>query len=116
MREVEEELGLTLTNTDVIGELSEVFTFSSNFVISPFLALVKTRPSLKSISSEVSYELEVDFNRLLDSSKYGEDKRSFGGKNYSVPHYDCDGEVIWGATAQIINQLVKIVGERAFTH
>ncbi len=116
LREVEEELGLNLTNTDVIGELSEVFTFSSDFVISPFLALVKTRPNLESISSEVSYVLEVDFNRLLDPSKYGEDQRSFGGKNYTVPYYDYEGEVIWGATAQIIDQLVKITHERAPTH
>jgi len=111
LREVEEELGLVLPLTDVIGELNEVFTYSSNFVISPFLAIVNTRPHVKPISTEVSYVLEVDFNRLLDPSKYGEDDRSLGGKKYSVPYYDYEGEVIWGATAQIINQLVMIVRE-----
>ncbi len=115
LREVEEELGLALPHADVIGELSEVFTYSSNFIISPFLAMVKTPPHLKSISAEVSSVLEVDFNRLLDPSNYGEEEESFGGKNYSIPYFDYEGEVIWGATAQIIDQLVKITREQAFT-
>ncbi|MCH8022763.1 MAG: CoA pyrophosphatase [Thaumarchaeota archaeon] len=116
LREVEEELGLTLSYTDVIGELSAVFTYSSNFVISPFLAVVKTSPSVKSISAEVSYVLEVDFNRFMDQSNYGEDNRTFAGKTYSVPYYDYEGNIIWGATAQIINQLVKITSEPALTY
>jgi len=111
LREVEEELGLIISLNDVIGELSEVFTYSSNFLISPFLTLVKNRPQVRTLSTEVSYVLEVDFNKLLDPSMYSEDDRSSNGKQYSIPYYDYDGEVIWGATAQIINQLVKIIRE-----
>lgn len=109
LREVEEELGLVIPLDDVIGELRKVYTHSSNFVISPFLALVKTRPQVKLMSAEVSYVLEVDLNMLLDPSKYSEDDRSSNGIKYSVPYYDYEGEVIWGATAQIINQLMKII-------
>ena len=111
LREVKEELGLVISLNDVIGELTAVFTYSSNFVISPFLALVKTRPQVKPISNEVSYVLEVDFNRLLDPSKYIEDDRSSSEKKYPTPYYDYEGEMIWGATAQIINQLVTIILE-----
>ncbi|MFQ6011176.1 MAG: NUDIX hydrolase, partial [Nitrososphaerales archaeon] len=95
LREVDEELGLTVSRSEIVGELDEVFTFSSHFVISPFLAIVNYGPIVKSVSSEVSYVIEANFNQLLDPSIYREDKRVFEGNPYSISYYNYGKEVIW---------------------
>jgi 8-oxo-dGTP pyrophosphatase MutT (NUDIX family) len=111
LRETSEELGVPTDSTHVMGPLSTLYTPASNYCIHPFVAHHPTSPVFEPDPHEVAEILEVPLALLLDPSTpkvtYWTDSNFEAPRR--VPFFDIYGQVVWGATAMILSELVAIL-------
>ncbi|HXZ29838.1 MAG TPA: CoA pyrophosphatase [Dehalococcoidia bacterium] len=99
LRESEEEIGLKAEDTEILGELDDSTTFTSNYVISPFVAFITRPHSLKTNGREVKGAFSVPLSFLMDETNFKQDSYS----------YEYEGHIIWGATARILRQFIDLL-------
>ena len=109
LRELEEELGIPANLVEVVGELSPLNVFVSNFMVVPWVAVVAQRPTIRANPHEVAEVLEVPLACLLDTTNQG--TRSFrrGELTFTVPYFRWGEHHIWGATSMILAELNAIL-------
>lgn len=108
LRESYEEIGLEPSRVTVLGELDDVFTAVSSFVITPVVGFVDGGlDNLRPAPDEVKSLLVVSVDRLLDSSVHSSETRSVGEQQYRIHYYTVGDDVIWGATGRIVYQFLK---------
>jgi 8-oxo-dGTP pyrophosphatase MutT (NUDIX family) len=110
LREAEEEIGLSRKDVTVLGQMDDARTVSSNYLVHPFVGLIPYPYEFKTSALEVKELLEVPFELFLSGDSAGGDTPVVyeGGTYYGVA-YRYQGEVIWGATARIMQNLVNLV-------
>jgi len=114
LRETYEEIGLEPSRVTVLGELDDVFTAVSSFVITPVVGLVEGGiDDLRLAPDEVKSVLMVPVHRLLDSDVHTTEIRSVGEQQYRIHYYTFGDDVIWGATGRIVYQFLKAWEEAA---
>ena len=114
LRESYEEIGLEPSRVTVLGELDDVFTAVSSFVITPVVGLVEgSIDDLRLAPDEVKSLLMVPVDRLLDSDVHTTETRSVGEQLYRIHYYTIGDDVIWGATGRIVYQFLKAWEEAA---
>jgi 8-oxo-dGTP pyrophosphatase MutT (NUDIX family) len=114
LRESYEEIGLEPSRVTVLGELDDVFTAVSSFVITPVVGLVQGGiDDLRLAPDEVKSLLMVPVSRLLDSDVHTTETRSVGEQLYRIHYYTIGDDVIWGATGRIVYQFLKAWEEAA---
>jgi 8-oxo-dGTP pyrophosphatase MutT (NUDIX family) len=99
LRESQEEIGLEAKDIEILGELDDMLTLTSNYVISPFVAFVPYTHSLKTNGREVRGVFSVPVSCLMDETNFKQDSYS----------YEYEGHIIWGATARILRQLISLL-------
>lgn len=109
LRESLEEIGLKAEDTEIIGELDDTPTLTTDFNISPFVALIPYPYSFVKNPHEIDEILDIPLAAFMDSvhCKQGitENKSEMAADFF----YECSGYIIWGATARIIRQLVTML-------
>ncbi len=114
LRESYEEIGLEPSRVTVLGELDDVFTAVSSFVITPVVGLVEGGiDDLVLAPDEVKSVLVVPVTRLLDPEVHRTEIRSVGEQQYRIHYYTVGDDVIWGATGRIVYQFLKAWEEAA---
>ncbi len=99
LRETEEEIGLETENIEVLGELDDILTFVTNYVISPFVAFILTPHAFRTNGREVKETFSVPLSFLMDAANFKHDSKS----------YEYEGHIIWGATARILRQFIGLL-------
>jgi len=113
LREADEEIGLSRKDVTVLGQMDDARTVSSNYVVHPFVGLIPYPYDFKTSVQEVKDLLEVPFLVFLSGDSSGESYPVvYEGATYQTLAYRCKGEVIWGATARIMQNLVDLVKRR----
>lgn len=112
LREGEEEIGVTRSDVKVIGQLSDFFVIPSNFLVTPVVAYLEKRPVFYPDPKEVVRILEGSVDDLVKEDAVIT-KEIMAAKIYPMmaPHFEIEGEVVWGATAMILNELRVIIAE-----
>jgi len=112
LREAEEEVGISRSDVKVIGRLTDLFIPTSKFLVSPVLGFCAQRPKFIPEEKEVSRVISTDFLMLLDPEVRKQKNLKFG-QNYSLetPYFDIEGEMVWGATAMILSELLHLIQE-----
>ena len=107
-REAREEVQLDTSLLRRIGELDHLTTVSSRARIVPFVARLEQAPSLVANPDEVDAILRVPLSELLASDVYREEIWKWPGSTQERPVYffEIDGDTIWGATANLLRQLL----------
>jgi 8-oxo-dGTP pyrophosphatase MutT (NUDIX family) len=106
LREAWEEIGVDVSEPHVIGQLTEFFVIPSNFLVVPVIATVTQRPQFIPHVREVSRILEARIADIIDDDAIHEKEILAAGQYRLVaPHFEIDGEVVWGATAMMLNEL-----------
>nr|MDO8079582.1 CoA pyrophosphatase [Candidatus Freyarchaeota archaeon] len=110
-RETFEEIGLTREDIEVLGELDDIVTFTSRYIVTPFVGFLKHPPDgrLKINKYEIEKVIEVPLSALLDDRNFREELHEYFGKKVPVCFYDYNGCVIWGATAMILKQFLGLL-------
>ena len=113
LREAHEEIGLRPEDVTILGRSDDARTVASNFIIHPFIGLIPYPYPFKISPGEVKKLIEVPFVFFLpDPSRDRTMTVEYEGKAYTSVAYPYDGDVIWGATARIMENLVEILGQR----
>ena len=114
LRESYEEIGLEPSSVTVLGELDDVFTSVSGFVITPVVGVVDgSVHDLRPAPDEVKSLLLVPLTTLLQPEVHTTETRAFEGQRYRIHYYTVGDDVIWGATGRIVYQFLKAWEEAA---
>ncbi|HEV7347296.1 CoA pyrophosphatase [Telluribacter sp.] len=109
LREAQEEIGLRLTDVQVLGVLTELFIPPSNFFVLPVVASMPYRPEFFPDPREVEKVFEVRLQEITDKSIIGESEIQVRGVTIQAPHYMVQNYKIWGATAMMISELLTVI-------
>ena len=108
LREAHEEIGLPPDAVDVLGALEPTPTFVTNYAIYPFVGLIEPGFAWVVGEAEVAEVLELRLDDL--AAGYGERRLVRRGIPFRTPTYEVGGQVIWGATARILGELLARIG------
>ena len=113
LREAYEEIGLLKKDVKILGQIDDTTTVVSNFVVHPFVGLIPYPYNFRINSEEVDRLIEVPFNVFLsDDPRYKRNSAEFEGVTYPPPAYLYHGDLIWGATARILENFMEILREK----
>jgi 8-oxo-dGTP pyrophosphatase MutT (NUDIX family) len=107
IREIEEELGLKINKEQVIGSLNAQRTLTSRYIIYPYVTLLEKIPKIVVTNYEVEKIIDAPLISLL-KSRESDIKHQQEYSISQLPKFTYNNEVVWGATARILDQLVKI--------
>jgi 8-oxo-dGTP pyrophosphatase MutT (NUDIX family) len=109
LREAEEETGVRSDSVNVIGTLTPLFINVSNMLVTPVIGWIDVKPHFSHQAEEVDFlfeaELELFFNHSILKTK----PLDIRGEKINVKYFDYNGNVIWGATSMILNELLEII-------
>ncbi|MFC4872376.1 NUDIX hydrolase [Negadavirga shengliensis] len=110
IRETEEELGVEGSRISVIGELTPLYIPPSNFTVQPFVGFTENEPVFNPDPREVARVISCDFYTLLDYKIRKEKLLDLkGGAKINAPYFAIANEMVWGATAMILSELLSIL-------
>jgi 8-oxo-dGTP pyrophosphatase MutT (NUDIX family) len=110
LREAEEEIGVNRLLVTPIGNLTDLFIPPSNFLVTPVVGYTHERPDFRPDPGEVDRILEVSLDELLDEKTRQEQEIAiFPAVKIKVPCFYVEGNVIWGATAMMLSELIDVI-------
>ena len=109
LRETEEEIGISSQSIEVLGSLSEMFIIASNFKVYPTVGVIHETPLFKLDTKEVEAIYTPTVSELMDLNKRKVKTMHFPPYTIHSPYFDIEGEVVWGATAMILGELVEVL-------
>jgi 8-oxo-dGTP pyrophosphatase MutT (NUDIX family) len=112
LREAYEEIGVLAEEVIVLGHLSPLYVFASNYLVFPTVAWTHQRPDFHIDPYEVAQLLEVPIHELLDEQNRRTEIWQLRGRVANVPFYAIQGQKIWGATAMMLGELLAIPAVR----
>ncbi len=110
LRECEEEVGVVLPTTSVLGSLSRLYIDVSRVSVLPFVAIVDTPPTFTPEPSEVDRVFLATLGELRASVGFTEIVRP--GWRRKVPCYRLAAGALWGATAMITAELLSLIDKQ----
>ena len=110
LRECEEEIGVDRNSLVVLGRLTNFFVIPSNFIITPVVAIAASMPVFKPDPYEVARIFSFPLRDLLNDDAIKQKEIVAAGKfKLMAPHFEIDGEIVWGATAMMLNEFRTIL-------
>lgn len=119
IRETFEEVGLTLSDHLLMGELSPLYVFGSRNWLRTFVffdEMADESLELKIDPNEVEKAFFIPLSHLQEVKSRAEVTMDFAGEKRVVPHWKIPqtNTPLWGATALILNELLVRLDEAAF--
>jgi 8-oxo-dGTP pyrophosphatase MutT (NUDIX family) len=112
LREATEEVGLKPKDVEVLGELDDEITTTSNFIVTPFVGMIPYPYRFIQNKAEVEKLIRVPLAALMEENNIRPDIETLeGGIVVDSFSYYYKGFIIWGATARILNKLLDIIRE-----
>ncbi|MBI4516068.1 MAG: CoA pyrophosphatase [Deltaproteobacteria bacterium] len=110
LREAEEEIGLPAADVELLYALPEVRTFSSNYVISPFVGRIAKPCEFRPDPREVARVVTLSVAALRDPRAHRTVRRRLSsGAEIDAPAFVVDSHVVWGATQRITVELLRVL-------
>lgn len=109
-RETKEELGFNY-DIDIIGSLTPLYIPVSSFIVEPFIGLIEEdNPRFNPDSREVAEMIPLNLESLRNNEVQVLSK-IIEVRDYKIkaPYFDIKGEVVWGATAMILNEFKALI-------
>lgn len=111
LRETAEEVGVVINREQVIGTLSPLYIVASHYEVLPIVAFMEQAPEFHPDPREVQGLIETSLDHLLLPDTVKQKEIRVRGMDISAPYFDIDKQVVWGATAMMLNELLTIVRE-----
>lgn len=108
LRELYEELGIESAGVELLGRLSPINLYVSNFAVTPSIAVARDAPKFTPSAAEVAELIELPLTVLLDPAARGHDVIPGRLLPLSAPYYEYRGHRIWGATAMVLSELAAV--------
>ncbi len=107
LREAEEEIGLNRSEVDIVGRLPLVRTRGALPIV-PWVGLIRFPLQFALNSHEVDRTLWLSVDRLLQEGLVTKSVPILGVTIQS-PGIEVEGELVWGATAKILESLREVL-------
>jgi 8-oxo-dGTP pyrophosphatase MutT (NUDIX family) len=118
LREAHEEVGLHREDVEILGMLDDCPTFVTGFVITPVVGLVDPlaftsagRYPWNPSPAEIAALHELPLADFCDPRNLRIEMREREGSMFELYWYTVREQVVWGATARILNQLIQLTQE-----
>ena len=113
LRESYEEVGLLAKDVEILGRIDDALTVVSNYLIHPFVGLIPYPYNFRINTDEVERLISVPLEIFLKQNPDGET----GATEVDYPPgqepvYNYKGDIIWGATARIMANFIRIIGDK----
>lgn len=105
LREAEEEIGLASDAVEIVGALRPTPTIATGYAIYPFVGVIEPGMTWTLSAREVARVLELSLAQLRDG--YERKRLIRRGIPILSDTYSVDGQLIWGATARIVRDLLE---------
>ncbi|KMY66581.1 hypothetical protein AAU61_15705 [Desulfocarbo indianensis] len=112
LRETCEEIGVCLDAARVVARLDQVVTVT-NFLVTPFVGLLEPGVEFSPNPQEVERLVVVPLAKVLDRASYQPTEVRWQGMSFHQEALSHNGDVIWGATARILLNLLDRLGDSA---
>jgi len=109
LREAFEEIGVRPDHVEILGRLDDQSTYTSRFVITPFVGAIPYPYKFKVSRKEVEELIEVPISALLKPGCFNPETQDEEGRTYPWGHYVYRKHKITGITARILKQLLDSV-------
>jgi 8-oxo-dGTP pyrophosphatase MutT (NUDIX family) len=115
LREAREEIDLDPTAVTLAGALTPVSTFVTDYLVHPFVGLVDHPGGLGLAPNPTEVETVLTFS--LQRLREGYEMRRLLRRGIPIhtPTYEVDGQLVWGATARILGELLERLDAAADT-
>ena len=108
LREADEEIGIQTSDVKVLGRLANLITISY-FRVTPVVGVVRWPTVFRVGEHEVARVFTIPLAWLADESNRWQFE--IPGRNRSViAYHPYDGELLWGATARMTVDFLKVLG------
>jgi 8-oxo-dGTP pyrophosphatase MutT (NUDIX family) len=107
LRETYEEIGLSREHIEILGRIDDVLTMASNYVVHPFVGCITHLNDL--VINRAELERVVKAPLSLFHRANSEKKRysvEYEGVIYETPAYQYGKDLIWGATARMMENFI----------
>ena len=108
LREADEEIGIRPSDVKVIGKLSRMVTISK-FRVTPVVGVVPFPYAFKTSGAEVARVFTMPLLWLANRNNYWEFSVP-GSERSVIVYHPYDGELLWGATARMTVNFLKLLG------
>jgi 8-oxo-dGTP pyrophosphatase MutT (NUDIX family) len=108
LRETNEELGVAQSEIELVGGLDEILTVT-DYHVAPIAGVVDPGARFLPNADEVARVFSVPVSALLDEAGWETHLRTYKGSTFRVWNFPYDGEDIWGATAQMLRNLLAVL-------
>jgi 8-oxo-dGTP pyrophosphatase MutT (NUDIX family) len=117
LREAREEVGIDESTVRVVGWLSPIVTLAFGSAIWPVIGFLHERPTMVTDPAEVDRAFTVSLADLLADGAFLEERwrreRPRPGADadgyFPIYFYRVPGDLIWGATARVVTELLCVV-------
>lgn len=104
LRETKEEIGLSISRTDVVTQLENVTTLNSGFKITPFVCMLDTLSKIKP-NEEVQSILNIPLIPFLHT--FDDDRDPYHKSIQEMYTFTFEDKIVWGASARILKHLLN---------
>lgn len=108
LRELEEELGVSPNDVTILGRLTDLYLFTTDFLIVPWIGAARQRPEFRPNPREVAELLEVPLTVLVDPAARQVRRQQRKGVAFGSPGIVWQEHFIWGATSMILAELAEV--------
>jgi 8-oxo-dGTP pyrophosphatase MutT (NUDIX family) len=113
LREYEEELGAPRERLELVGQLTPILVFVSNFHVTPWVAAAGEPPAFSPSAAEVAEVIELPLAALFDQARVGSHLITRRALRFRAPHWAIAGREVWGATSMILAELAAVLADLA---
>lgn len=113
LREAHEEIGLEREKVLVLGRFDDTPTVSSNFMIHPYVGRIPYPYRFVLSPAEVERLVTIPLRIFYpgETAARGTEYQ-YMGRRVIGPTFTFEGEVIWGATARIMDRFVSMLADK----
>lgn len=108
LREADEEIGVRPLDVRVLGKLNSMVTIS-HFRVTPVVGVIQFPYAFKTSGAEVARVFTMPLLWLANRNNYWEFSMP-GSERTLIAYHPYDGELLWGATARMTVNFLKLLG------
>jgi 8-oxo-dGTP pyrophosphatase MutT (NUDIX family) len=112
IRETFEEIGVREDDIEILGQLDDMTTLTSQFIIHPFIGMIRFPYSFHISRKEVERLIEIPLKFFLDPSQPQSHSIEYRGERIEIPAFVYGDITIWGATQRILENFIIFIRHR----
>lgn len=111
LRELEEELGVGPGEVRLLGQLSRLNLYVSDFCVEPWVGVTASRPQFRPDPGEVETLIEAPLSQLADAACRTQFAVQRGLLRFRAPGIALGPHTVWGATAMILGEFLAVLDD-----